>query len=191
VLPLAVLSVIVLAACGGSSSANSAATSTTAAGGAAAGAAGFQAYRACLSQHGVDLPARARTGTPPSTGAGGGQGGGPPGGFGGGGLGGGGLGGTPPSLPKGVTAAQFAAAQKACASKLPAGGQRGAGGGAALQAYVSCLRDHGVTVSGSTSATTTAGAPRPTFDRNDPKFAAANKVCQALLPNRTTTTTAG
>jgi hypothetical protein len=172
------LLVVTAAACGGSSAkAATAATTTTTAGGTAGGGAALQAYRTCLSQHGVTLPRR----TP---------------GTGGGGFGGGGFGGTPRTLPKGVTAAQFAAAQKACASKLPAGGFGGRGGfgGQAFQAYTSCLRDHGVTIStvpAGTSATTTAGSPRPTFNRNDPKFVAANKICMALLPSRTTTTTAG
>jgi hypothetical protein len=172
---------VLAAACGGSSAKAASTTSTTAS--TRAGAAGFAAYRTCLGQHGINLPPRTR-GT-------GGTGGG---GFGGGGFGGGGFGGTPRSLPKGVTASQFAAAQKACASKLPAGGSGRFGGGQAFQAYASCLRDHGVTISSvprGTSPTTAVGTPRPTFNRNDPKFVAANKVCRALLPNRTTTTTAG
>jgi hypothetical protein len=183
------------AACGGSSSAKAATTSTTAAAaGGGANRVAFQAYRTCLSQHGVTLPQRTRpTGTPPPSGGGTGGLPGDGGGFGGGGFGGGfGGGGTPQSLPPGVTATQFAAAQSACRSKLPAGGFFGGGrGGAAFQAYTSCLRDHGVTIPGGTSQTTVAGSPRPTFNRNDPKFVAANKVCAALLPSRTTTTTAG
>jgi hypothetical protein len=188
----AVVLVVGAAACGGSSSAKAAATTTTTT--AAGGRAGaLAAYRTCLSQHGVNLPKRTpRTGGPPSSGtgtAGGGFGGG---GFGGGGFGGGGLGGTPRSLPPGVTASQYAAAQKACASKLPTGGfGRGGLGSPAFQAYTSCLRDHGVTIPGATTQTTTAGSPRPTFNRNDPKFVAANQICRALLPTSSTTTSAG
>jgi hypothetical protein len=190
------LLIVVAAACGGSSAKAASTTSTTAGN----RAAGFAAYRTCLSQHGITLPQRTPgSGGPPSTTAGGTGGGGSgagAGGFGGGGFGGGGFGGTPRSLPPGVTTAQYAAAQKACASKLPAGGFGGFGGrgGQAFQAYASCLRDHGVTIPSiprGTSSTTAAGSPRPTFNRNDPKFIAANKVCQALLPSRTTTTTAG
>lgn len=180
-----VVLVVVAAACGGSSAKAAAPTSTT-----VTGRAGFAAYRTCLSQHGVTLPQRTPgSGGPPSTGDGGAPA------SGGGGFGGGGFGGTPRSLPPGVTAAEFAAAQKACASKLPAGGSGGRfGGGAAFAAYASCLRDHGVTIASrpvGTPPTTLAGATRPTFNRNDPKFIAANKICQALLPSRTTTTTAG
>lgn len=189
---VAVLLVAVGAACGGSSAAKTA-TTTASAGNGTDFAAAFQAYRACLGRHGVTLSQRTpgSGGPPPSDAGAGGNGGGlPPGGFGGGGFGG-----TPQSLPKGVTASQYAAAQKACASKLPSGGfpGGGTGGGQAFQAYLSCLRDHGVANSGGASPTTAVGASRsqPTFNRNDPKFAAANKVCQALLPNRSTTTTSG
>jgi hypothetical protein len=123
------------------------------------------------------------------------SGGAPPsGGVPSGGFPGGGSGGTPNSLPKGVTQSQFAAAQKACASKQPSGGFGGPGGGqGANAAYVSCLRDHGVTIPGGSSQTTAAGATtsRPSFNPSDPKFAAANKVCQALLQNGSTTTTTG
>jgi hypothetical protein len=184
--------VVVAAACGGSSAAKSSTTSTTAAGGGGANRVAFEAYRTCLSQHGVTLPQRRQsTGGPPPSGSGAGGLAGE-GGFGGGGFGGGSGGATPQSLPKGVTAAEFAAAQTACRSKLPAGGLFGGGqGGQAFQAYTSCLRDHGVTIASVAPQTTVAGSPRPTFNRNDPKFVAANKVCAALLPSRTTTTTAG
>ncbi|HEY5013173.1 MAG TPA: hypothetical protein VIK61_10775 [Acidimicrobiia bacterium] len=187
--------VVVAAACGGSSSAKAATPSTTAAaGGGGANRVAFEAYRTCLSQHGVTLPQRTRptgsSGSPPPSGSGAGGLAGD-GGFGGG-SGSGFGGGTPQSLPKGVTAAQFAAAQTACRSKLPSGGLFGGGqGGQAFQAYTSCLRDHGVTISRVAPQTTVAGSPRPTFNRNDPKFVAANKVCAALLPSRTSTTTAG
>jgi hypothetical protein len=58
---------------------------------------------------------------------------------------------------------------------------------------VSCLRDHGVTIPGGSSQTTAAGATasQPSFNPSDPKFAAANKVCQVLLQNSSTTTSAG
>jgi len=171
----------------------SAATTTTVAGG--RNTAAFAAYRTCLSQHGVKLPTRTPGSRPPTSS--GGTGGG--GELGGGGFGGGGFGGGANATP------QFAAAQKACASKVPKGGfgfgGRGGAGGAAFTAYVSCMKDHGITLStrraAGTSITTIAGATTSSsvapVDRTSPKFIAANKICQALLPSRptTTTTTAG
>jgi hypothetical protein len=70
----------------------------------------------------------------------------------------------------------------------------GAAGGAAFTAYGSCMKDHGITLATRTPSTTVAGATTssvPAVDRNSAKFIAANKICQALLPARTTTTTAG
>ena len=56
----------------------------------------------------------------------------------------------------------------------------------AFQAYTSCLKDHGVTVpsgpSGASGARRTPGDFRNL--QSDPKFAAANKTCQVLLPAR-------
>jgi hypothetical protein len=189
------LLVVVAAACGSSSPkvAASAATTTTVAGGRGANTAALAAYRTCLSQHGVKLPTRTPGSRPPtsSTGGTGGAGGG---GFGGG-FGGGGFGGGANASP------QFAAAQKACASKLPKGGfgfggRGGGAGGAAFTAYISCMKDHGITIANRTTSTTVAGATTTSVapvDRTSAKFIAANKVCQALLPARpgTTTTTAG
>ena len=178
---------LVLTGCGGGGSkANaSAGSSTTTTAATGRNTAAFQKYRDCLKQHGVDLPnfgqrgqrqgqAGETTGSsvPPRT---------------------------QPSLPAGVTQEQFQAAQQACESLRPTGGfGGGAGGGvrnsAAFQAYVSCLADHGVAVSTTTSTSTTAGTAPPQrpgqeFDRNDPHFASANQVCMALLPQPSTTTT--
>lgn len=169
---------LVLAACGGGSSSAGASgtgsTSTTTPRG------GFQnaAFQTCLKQHGVTLPPR--------------NGGNRPGGGGPGG------GGTPNSIP-GLTAAQQSALN-ACRSQLPSGGRNGPGGGAnsqALQAYLSCLSDHGVTVPTTTSGSSTSGigASGSVLNavRSDPKFAAANQTCRALLPTPggSTTTTNG
>ncbi len=143
----------------------------------------FQAYRDCLKQNGVDLPA---------------------GGFGRGQGGQGSsssvaadAGSTPPdsarsprALPPGVDQATFDKAQAACRSKLPAGGfGQGGGqrrGGPAFQAYLSCLRDNGVPV-----PTTQAGVsgPPPSIDRNSPAFAAADAKCRVLLPTPSTSST--
>lgn len=161
-----------LAGCGGGGgNSSAAATNTSAAGG------DTNAFRDCLKEHGVDLPDNLGQGAPgqgqppnggqPPTGQ---QGGGPP--FG--------------DNPK------FQEALNACQDKAPAGGFGGPRGSQELQAYTSCLRDHGVDVpdpSSSTSTSTGQSTPPPTFDRNDPDFAAANEACQALLPSSASTTT--
>ena len=188
---------LVLTACGAAASATPAATgeptgTVTAAAGAAAtpttvagtpNRAAGQAYRACLTQHGVTLPTRPTR--PPDatapTGTGGGFGGGGGGGFGGGG-----------GLQAVIADPANAGAVAACKSLQPTGGFGNGGnrGGQALQAYFSCLGDNGVTV-----PTTVAGGPPPSIDRTNPAFTAANAKCQALLPKRgpnsTTTTVAG
>ncbi len=177
-----------LAGCGGGSakatSGASASTSPT-----TGGRGQSAAFTECLKAHGVTLPQGfganpARGSGPPGTGTlpprGGNTGGG----------------GTPGSIP-GLTQEQQSAFE-ACRSKLPNGGNFGGGGGGhansqALQPYLSCLGDHGVTVPTPTSASTPAdGGSALDTVRNDPNFAAANEACQALLPapgGSTTTTT--
>lgn len=104
----------------------------------------------------------------------------------------------------------FQAANEACASLRPVNGNgaggNGANGGAnntAIQAYLSCLKDNGVTVPDPTAngATrgTAQGAPNSDsgngprgngpgggflggIDRTSPAFEAANAKCQVLLP---------
>jgi hypothetical protein len=98
----------------------------------------------------------------------------------------------PGSLPGGANQQKFQAAIQACGGTLGGFGGPGAGGSKAFTAYLSCLRDHGVNV----PTTTTGPAAGPgalNAVRNDPKFAAANKTCQSLLPaaGATTTTTSG
>ncbi len=181
----------------------------------------LKAYSDCLTQHGVTIQLLARLAS--GQGFGGRPSGstgprGPSGASGQGGGFGGPNGGGPPTT---IDQTAFKAADAACAAQRPTGidiatllsprggfgGNRGANS-AAFRAYVSCLSDHGVkvttpTTSANASPTTAAGsssssvpAPVPTFDRNDPAFAAANQVCSALLPNNgapggagTTTTT--
>lgn len=153
-------------ACSGSSGHAAAAVNASSA---APSSASFQAYRDCLSQHGVTLPARNRNQSDGSSGAPGDGSGRGPGGFNG-----------QFSLPPGVDQATFDAAQQACANLRPTGnGGGGARGGAAGAAYRSCLADHGVTV-----PSTSSGGPPPSIDRSDPNFAAANQACRALLPTR-------
>jgi hypothetical protein len=158
---------LAVAACGGGGSSSASGTTTTVKGNAAAGQSA--ALRNCLKQHGVTLPAGfgGGNGAPPS--------GGTPGSFP--------AGGTPGSLPGGVDAQKLQSAFQACGGSgggFPGGGQNGQ----ALQAYTSCLSDHGVKVPKRTGSSTP-----PTLDRNSSTFLAANKVCAALLPTRSTTTT--
>lgn len=165
--PVAALS---LAGCGGGGD-NGSATATNA----SASGGDVNAFRDCMKQHGVDLP--------DNIGLGDGQGQPPTGGQPPGDVSGDGQPfGNDPKLQK---------AFEACRDKAPAGGFGGARNSQAFQAYTSCLRDHGVDVpdpSTSTSTSTGQSSPPPTFDRNDPKVAAANEACKALLPTPTTTT---
>ena len=168
-----------LAACGGGTpkaAAVSPSTSTTAGGSgtSTATAAQLQAFRTCLSQHGVTLPTfTPRTTvpgqTPPSTGTGTGSGSGSGSRTGFAGGGGGGL------------SAVFAspadqAAVTACQSTLPAGyvAQQQARANQ-RSAFDSCMADHGVTV-----PTATAGSPPTTLDPTG----AAYQICSPLLPAR-------
>jgi len=202
---------VVAAACGGGSSKSTATTTTpptTAAAAAAAATGGgaggrglgtqLNAFRSCMAAQGEPLPTFApRTTTTggsgstatPDTGASGG--GGPGGGrflFGGGGGGGGGAGlflrGLDQSDPK------VMAAYNACKSQIPAAliqaqQQRSQ----AMTAFISCMSDHGVTIS---TARPAAGSPPSTIDQSSTAY----QTCKVLLPaggafgpGRTTTTT--
>jgi len=186
---------IALSACGGAGAASTAGTTAATSSATTGGSNGgrqltgaqqqaLQAYRDCMKQNGVDLPA--------GGGLGRGQGGGGPSSSGSTPSN---TGGTPAasarppqSLPPGVDQATFDKAQAACSSKLPTGGlgQGQARGGAAFQAYLSCLRDNGVPV-----PTTQAGVsgPPPSIDRTAPAFAAADAKCRVLLPTPSSTST--
>lgn len=199
---------LVLAACGGAPSASaSSATKTTAkastktpakastktpAGSTARSA--FQAYTSCLAQHGVTLTLPSRGGqgfrrpssaSPPSTTHS--RTTRPPGS---------GFAGRFP-LPKGVSAAKFAAAQKACRSKLPARGSFGGFGGfggansQAFAAYRNCLKVNGVTLPSrpSSSSGGARSTPPTTTAASRAKFAAAEKACANLLPRRGSSST--
>jgi len=167
IITFAVAGILCAAACSGSSGKVAAASNASSPAPSSASGGNFQAYRDCLSQHGVTLPTRPTNQSGDSNASGStrsGRGGG--GGFNG-----------QFSAPPGVDQATFDAAQQACASLRPAGGPGGRGG-AAGAAYRSCLADHGVTV-----PSTSSGGPPPSIDRNDPNFAAANQTCRALLAN--------
>jgi hypothetical protein len=173
----AVCLAVLAAGCGGSSNtaaapaATTTGTTTTTPGGGGPNGAAFQAYRDCLSAHGVTLPARPGGGpgggTPP---AGGGQppaNGTPP------------AGGGPPGGRFGNLTPKQQAAMTACQSKRPAGGGFGGRGGnanggqqnPAFAKYTACLKSHGVTF-GSTSPSSST-------------FTKAVAACKNLLPSST------
>jgi hypothetical protein len=72
------------------------------------------------------------------------------------------------------------AARAACASLQPAGGFGGGGGrtisAATFASFKSCMSDQGVTITTTDPQQATQG-----LDRNDPKTAAALKVCQPII----------
>lgn len=185
VLPIGALALVAsLAACGsGDSTARADAATTTSSqapapqstGGTTGqdGAADREALRTCLAEKGITLPSRdpdasrptdmptaAPTGRPQD-----GQG-----------FGRGFADGTGPGLPDGVDQQAFQDAMQACGGGSFFGGGPNGPGGTAFEAYVSCLTDHGVTMS-------TAG-PRTQLDSSDPKVAAAEKTCAPLRPSR-------
>lgn len=154
------------------------------------GAAGVEAYRDCLAQHGVKLPSFSPGAGRPSGRPSDRPSGRPSGGFGGGF--GAGLGGASadPQTQKAV---------QACASLRPQF-NRGAGGGAdssAFQAFTSCLKDHGVTLPSASPRSPGSASPGSTsrprgggffgaggLDTSDPKTAEAYNTCKPLLPQR-------
>jgi hypothetical protein len=178
---------LLLAACGSHSSgpaapdAKSSAPASASASAAAGGAADMEAYRDCLARHGVKLPSfspGARPSGRPTDRPSGRPSGGFRGGFGGG------MGGASAD-PETQKAAQ------ACASVRPTFHAPGGAGGAdssAIQAFTSCLKDHGVTLP-SASPTSTARPRGGGFfgaglDTADPKVAKAYDTCKPLLPQR-------
>jgi hypothetical protein len=199
-LPVGLAFGLIATACGGGSSTPATTTTppTTAAaaaspsGGGAGGDTGFNsqltAFRSCMASHGEPLPTRPPrssttqgTGTTvaPDNGTGGPGGPGGGGGFGGGGffLGGGGNGtgfllrGLNQNDPK-VMAAYNACKGQIPASLIQAQQQRSQ----QLNAFISCMADHGVTIStGPPAADTT----RTTIDQSS----AAYQTCKVLLPN--------
>jgi hypothetical protein len=131
-------------------------------------AAGTSAFRQCLKQHGATLPSGRPSfrGTPSpgaSFPAGGGQ---VPGGFGGG---------------------AGSKAFQACRKYAPAGfgrGRPGAGGLSALAAFSSCMKQHGVKLTGGPSAL-------QSLNSASGKTKKAFQTCRALLPQAVPTPTGG
>jgi hypothetical protein len=189
VLPGLLLAALVVGACssGGSTagSTGTAASASTAVAPSGAPGAGngqfgarFQAYSDCLKKNGVTLPSFSPRNRPSGQPTARPSGSAFRGGFGGG-LG------ASSSPPAGVSADAWAKAQQACASVRPSfapgqGRPGGAGGidATALAAYISCLKDHGVTVTGPGF-----GALR-SLDRSNPTVAKALTTCAPLLPTR-------
>jgi hypothetical protein len=178
-----------LAACG-SSSGSSSSTASTSASTTTTGAAGakgpnsgrFAAMRECLQKNGVTLPAfkPGQHGQPQARGQRR-----PPGA---GGFLGGGSGGTGgPSLPKGVTRAQYEAALKKCGGGNFAG--RGGGGArfkspafqAALAKFAACLRENGVNVPAPNTSGNGPVFDTKGIDTSSAKFKAAEAKCQSDL----------
>jgi hypothetical protein len=182
----------VAAGCGGGSSAAAKAVTTTTPTTVAGRGASLQAFRQCMSTHGVTIPQR-------TGGGGGGAGtstsqpadtGGTPGVNGGGG----GAAGRFLQPPAGVDPAKYQTALAACRSLIPTGGGGGTGGAqfrTAYIAYVTCLRNHGV----QTGDPSLAQQALTGVDRTSAAFIAAAQACRPLLPQRnpgtTTTTTVG
>jgi hypothetical protein len=171
---------LLLAACGGSSSgstttstsASASTTTPTTPAGSPATRGRFTAFRACLEKNGITLPKRTRGSRPT-------------GGFLGGGA-------PSPTLPKGVTRAQYEAAVKKCGGQ-PGGFKGGFKGGPkgaiasspaakeALTKFAACMRENGVNL----PAPNTTGKG-PVFDTNGldatgSKFRAAEVKCSADL----------
>jgi hypothetical protein len=157
------------AGCGSSGGKTSAAPSPS-----ASASGGFAAYTACLRQHGVNIPTTRPTARPSGRPGGGGF-------FGGGGGGG--------------ANQQAIQACRSLAPRRGAGGGFGARGMQELQAFRSCLSDHGVTLPTPTPGMRSPGAQRSpgarrtpgggflgSFDTSDPKVAKAVKTCRPLLP---------
>ena len=175
-----------LSACGGggSSSKSAAATTTTAAPNGQFNPAMLQAFTKCLSDHGVAVPTTVAGQTPttdaqpPGTNANGQPR-----------RGGGGGGGAFRILNSSDPNTQ--AAIKACQNLLPAGFlQRLQQGQTARQAFVSCMKDHGVTVTGGGFGRGPGGPGGAgnggSTTTTTPEYAAAFAACKALLPARGT-----
>ncbi|HUW79227.1 MAG TPA: hypothetical protein VMV52_10835 [Candidatus Nanopelagicaceae bacterium] len=152
----------------------------------AARGAALKAYSDCLAKQGVKLPALDQPGFGPGTKPSG----------------------TPSPKPSASSNAKTQKALAACASLRPKrsfdGGTFGAGS-TQFAAFVSCMKDHNVTIAAPRAALAkpkASGTTKPTLapsadgegggrggmlaglNQKDPKVAAALKICGALLPAR-------
>jgi hypothetical protein len=167
---------VALTACGGSSG-GSAAASTT-------GSNNRAAVAACLKKQGVSLPRRnSGNGGPPGTGTAPGTGNRPPPGLGLG-LGGGGAGSNNPNRAK------VQAALRKCGINFQ---RRGGGFRAsnpafrqALVKFTACVRKNGYNLPAPNTSGNGPVFSQRQVNRNDPKFIAASKKCQSVLPQRPT-----
>jgi hypothetical protein len=155
--------------CAGCGSSGGKATAAPSGSAGATGAGGFAAYAACLRQHGANIPT-ARPSTRPSDQAGQ-RGGGFRRAFGG----------------------VSQQARDACQSLMPQGQRRGM---QEMQAFRSCLADHGVTLPTPTPGAVRSPDPSRTpgvrrspgmrfldgLKTSDPKVAKALQTCRPLLP---------
>ena len=159
-----VLAILALAACGGSSTSNTGASASTATTGGGRGGR-FAAVRECLQKNGIALPKRTSDQRRPGLG----------------GLLGGGAG---PTLPKGVTRAQYEAALKKC------GASTFRGGGArfnspvfkqALSKFAACMRENGVSLP---APNTSGNGPifnSKSLNTSSAQFRSAQAKCQPIL----------
>jgi len=186
--PLGLALGLTAAACGGGSSkaastttsppTSAAAAASTSGGGAGARGAQLAAFRSCMASHGEPLPTFAPRS---STTVAGGEApaGAPPGGGGGFFLGGGGGGNGLGFLLRGLNQhdPKVMAAYNACKSQIPASFlQAQQQRSQQLNAFISCMSDHGVTISTGAPA---SGTTRTTIDQNSTAY----QTCKVLLPN--------
>ncbi len=162
---------LTLGACGGSSGSSTAASSqrprTRA------------ALTACLKKQGVTLPQRTPGNRPPGAGPGGGAlglgPGGPPGADGGAGS------------RSNADRARRQAAFRKCGFNFRGGGGRFRNSPAARQAYVkfaACVRKNGYNLPPPNTSGNGPVFNSNQVNQNDPKFIAASRKCQTLLPRR-------
>jgi hypothetical protein len=149
---------LLVAACGGSasSSAGGGASTPAASGGTSPGAhanAGQAAFLQCLRKNGVTLPAGI-----PTSGSGQAPGSG--------------------QLPGGIGQGKAGKAFQACRKLAPAGFHPGgtSGSASAIRAFTSCMKDHGITLSGTGISALTS------LSHRSGKTGKAFRICQALLP---------
>ena len=170
---LVALASLALAACGGSSKGSSTSTSTSASAttsttGKAPGASRFAAFRECLQKNGISLPKFTPGKRPTHRG----------GGFG--------APGSSPTLPKGVSKAQYEAAVKKCGGA--AGGFPGAGARfdnpatrQALTKFATCMRENGENVPNPNTSGKGPVFDSKGLDTTSAKFKAAESKCSTDL----------